>query len=71
MPFETTLVMAVCAPDCGQGFVVCETFISSVTEVLREGRPVRQFYIASDVNEICGVLLLAKVQDRSWWFGRN
>ena len=56
MPFETTLVMAVCALDCGQDFVVCETFISSVTEVLREGRHVRQFYITSDVNEMCGVL---------------
>ena len=36
--FGTTMVMAVCAPDSKKSLEMCEECISSVVEVLREGR---------------------------------
>ena len=49
--FETTLIMAVCAPDCGKDLGMHEAFISSVSVVLREGRrgSARDFYIFGDL----------------------
>ena len=38
MLFGTTLVMSVYGPDPGEDMELYEAFISSVTEVLREGR---------------------------------
>ena len=50
--FETTLVMAVHALDCGKDLGMYEAFISSVTEVLRDGRHggAREFYTTADLN---------------------
>ena len=50
--FQTTLVMAVCAPDCKKDLDMYEAFVSSVTEVLEEGRRggARELCIAGDLN---------------------
>ena len=58
MLFQTTLVMAVCAPDCKKDLDIYEAFISSVTEVLWEGRRggARELYIAGDLNVDLGMM---------------
>ena len=50
--FETTLVMAVCAPDCWKDLGMYEAFMSSVTKVLLERRRggAKEFYITRDLN---------------------
>ena len=56
--FGTSLVMAVHAPDCGKDLEMYEPFISSVTEVLREGRRggAREFYVTVDLNVELGLM---------------
>ena len=50
--FGTTLVMAVCAPDTSKSLEMYEACISSVIEVLREGRRggAKDFYITSGIG---------------------
>ena len=56
--FGAILVMAIYRPDCKNDMDVYETFILSVTKLLREGRRAgtKEFFITGDLNVELGLL---------------